>query len=53
MTGDGLDYEHADKSCPIVCFGSFQDFLGKNEAGGIKSRNEWVHAVNWDLVIFR
>lgn len=52
MTGDGLDYEHADKSCPIVCFGSFQDFLGKNEAGGIKSRNEWVHAVNWDLVIF-
>ena len=52
MTGDGLDYEHADKSCPIVCFGSFQDFLGKNEAGGIKPRNEWVHAANWDLVIF-
>lgn len=47
-----LDYEQADKNRPIVCFGSFQDYLGKNEAGGIKARNEWVHEVNWDLVIF-
>ena len=37
---------------PIVCFGSFQDFMGKNKAGGIKSKNEWVHTVNWDCVIF-
>lgn len=49
---NGFDYEHADKDRPIVCFGSFQDFLGRTEAGGIKARNEWVHAVNWDLVIF-
>ena len=48
----GLDYEHADKSRPIVCFGSFQDYLGKNEAGDIKAQNEWVHEINWDLVIF-
>lgn len=42
-----------DKSCPIVCFGSFQDYLGKNTStGGIKTKNEWVHAINWDLVIF-
>nr|WP_270200539.1 DEAD/DEAH box helicase family protein [Bifidobacterium pseudocatenulatum] len=47
-----LTYETADKSRPIVCFGSFQDYLGKNEAGGIKARNEWVHEINWDLVIF-
>ena len=33
-------------------FGSFQDYLGKNKAGGIKSRNEWVHALNWDCVVF-
>ena len=33
---DGLTYEEADKSRPIVCFASFQDFLGKNKAGGIK-----------------
>lgn len=47
-----LDYDHADKERPIVWFGSFQDFLGKNKAGGIKLRNEWAHLVNWDVVIF-
>ena len=41
-----------DQSEPIVCFGSFQDYLGRNEAGGIKAKNEWVHTINWDLVIF-
>lgn len=51
----GMDeqYEKADKMRPIVCFGSFQDFLGvNNQTGGIKARNEWVHATNWDLVVF-
>jgi hypothetical protein len=47
-----LTYEAADKTRPIVCFGSFQDYLGTNENGGIKTKNEWVHATNWDLVIF-
>lgn len=48
-----LTYETADKSRPIVCFGSFQDYLGVNkETGGIKAKNEWVHSTNWDLVIF-
>lgn len=47
-----LTYETADKNRPIVCFGSFQDFLGKNDIGGIKAKNEWVHEINWDLVIF-
>ncbi len=46
-------YRAADKTRPIVCFGSFQDFLGENKAtGGIKAKNEWVHATNWDLVVF-
>lgn len=41
-----------DKERPVVCFGSFQDFLGKNtKTGGIKTKNEWVHAINWDCVI--
>jgi hypothetical protein len=49
----GLSYEEADKSKPFVCFGSFQDFLGKNPStGGIKTKNEWVHATNWDCVMF-
>ena len=48
-----LTYETADKVRPIVCFGSFQDYLGVNrETGGIKAKNEWVHTTNWDLVIF-
>ena len=46
-------YQVADKSRPIVCFGSFQDFLGIDKnTGGIKSKNEWVHTSNWDLVVF-
>jgi len=46
-------YRKADKSRPIVCFGSFQDYLGYNrETGGIKTTNEWVHEINWDLVVF-
>lgn len=48
----GLTYEECSKKRPIVCFGSFQDFLGTNENGGIKARNEWVHTTHWDLVIF-
>jgi len=48
----GMKYEDADPSRPIVCFGSFQDYLGTNDHGGIKANNEWVHATHWDLVIF-
>ena len=47
-----LTWENADKSKPVVCFGSFQDYLGTNDSGGIKAKNEWVHSTNWDLVIF-
>jgi len=48
----GLSYEKADKKKPFVCFGSFQDYLGKNsDTGGIKTKNEWVHVINWDCVI--
>jgi len=37
---------------PLVYFGSFQDLLGRDEAGNIKVRNEWLHQVKWDLVVF-
>lgn len=46
------EFRRADKSRPIVVFGSFQDLLGTNESGGIKTKNEFIHAMNWDLVIF-
>ena len=48
----GLSYEAADKKKPFVCFGSFQDYLGRNPStGGIKTKNEWVHSTHWDCVI--
>lgn len=46
------EFQRADKSKPIVVFGSFQDILGTNENGGIKAKNEFIHATHWDLVIF-
>lgn len=50
---NGLTYEQADKDKPFVCFGSFQDYLGLDRnTGGIKVKNEWVHTINWDIVIF-
>jgi hypothetical protein len=49
---NGLAFEDVDPNKPFVCFGSFQDYLGKNAAGGIKAKNEWVHATNWDCVMF-
>lgn len=53
VSREGLQYEDADPKRPIVCFGSFQDFLGVNrDTGGIKAKNEWVHLEDWDLVIF-
>lgn len=52
ISRNGLSFESANPKKPIVCFGSFQDYLGKNEAGGIKAKNEWVHATQWDCVIF-
>lgn len=52
ISRNGLSFEQANAKKPIICFGSFQDFLGKNAAGGIKPKNEWVHTTNWDCVIF-
>jgi hypothetical protein len=41
-----------DPTQPLVYFGSFQDLLGRDQVGNIKPKNEWLHVVNWDLVIF-
>lgn len=52
ISSRGLSYEEADKKRPFVCFGSFQDYLGRNPStGGIKTKNEWVHSTHWDCVI--
>jgi hypothetical protein len=46
-----LTYKTADPEKPIVCFGSFQDFLQRTRSGAIKAKNEWVHLTDWDCVI--
>lgn len=48
----GSDPTKVSKSKPLVYFGSFQDLLGRDDAGNIKPKNEWLHTVNWDLVVF-
>ena len=48
----GSDPTQIDHRKPVVYFGSFQDLLGRDDAGNIKSKNEWLHEVNWDLVVF-
>ncbi|MDZ3744527.1 DEAD/DEAH box helicase family protein [Pseudoglutamicibacter cumminsii] len=47
------DSDAIDRDRPLVYFGSFQDLLGKERGTEkIKSKNEWVHSINWDLVVF-
>ncbi len=48
----GKQYEDCDPQRPIVCFGSFQDYLGRDSNGNIKARHEWVRLEDWDLVVF-
>ncbi len=48
----GGDPRTVDAKKPVVYFGSFQDVLGKDKAGNIKSKNEWLHTTPWDLVVF-
>ncbi|MCK9537615.1 DEAD/DEAH box helicase family protein [Dokdonella sp.] len=48
--GNSDDVPH---DTPLVYFGSFQDLLGRDHTtGNIKARNEWIHTINWDLVVF-
>jgi predicted house-cleaning noncanonical NTP pyrophosphatase (MazG superfamily) len=48
----GRDPTQISPRKPLVYFGSFQDLLGRDTAGNIKPRNEWLHKVKWDLVVF-
>ncbi len=47
----GGDPTKVAKDKPLVYFGSFQDLLGRNAQGNIKAQNEWLHTMNWDLVV--
>lgn len=48
-----LWHKDIDTKKPFVCFGSFQDYLGRNKStGGVKTKNEWVHKTKWDCIVF-
>lgn len=42
----------AEGKTNLVCFGSFQDYLGTQKDGSIKVKNEWVHKTEWDCIVF-
>lgn len=51
-----LNYESSkfniqNSKFPLVVFGSFQDYLGRDKYGNIKPKNEWVHTTDWDLIV--
>lgn len=48
----GGDPTQVDRRKPVVYFGSFQDLLGRDAAGNIKAKNDWLHKEKWDLVVF-
>jgi hypothetical protein len=48
----GSDPTQMDGQKPVIYFGSFQDLLGRDLSGNIKTKNEWLHQINWDLVVF-
>jgi hypothetical protein len=53
MSADaGGDAAEIADDVPLVYFGSFQDLLGRDRLGNIKPRNESIHLIDWDLVIF-
>ena len=47
---NSLTHSH-NSTFPLVVFGSFQDYLGRDRYGNIKPKNEWVHSINWDLIV--
>lgn len=48
----GGDPTKIKSSNPFVYFGSLQDLLGRDAYDNIKVKNEWLHTINWDLVVF-
>ena len=46
-----IDPSVISAATPLVCFSSLQDLRGRTEDGAIKTHNQWIHEVVWDLVI--
>lgn len=52
ISRSGMSYEEINQTKPFVWFASFQDVLGKTSWGSIKPKNETIHTLNWDCIIF-
>ena len=52
VSRNNANADQLDLNKPFVCFGSFQDFLWKDEFWNIKPHNKWVHDTHRDVVIF-
>jgi len=51
--GRDVDPTDVPAHTPLVYFGSLQDLLGRDRATQtIKARNQWIHEIEWDLVVF-
>jgi hypothetical protein len=51
--GSNSDPTDVPATTPLVYFGSLQDLLGRDKTtGSIKPKNQWIHKVKWDLVVF-
>ena len=48
---EGSKFNIQNSKFPLVVFGSFQDYLGRDKYGNIKPKNEWVHSIDWDLIV--
>ena len=48
---DNFQFSTLNFQFPLVVFGSFQDYLGRDRYGNIKPKNEWVHSIEWDLIV--
>lgn len=44
-------FDQVDEKKPFVWFASFQDILGRDKDGKIKTRLEAAHLIDWDCVI--
>ena len=51
VSREGIQFDNINPNKPFVCFKSFQDVLGKTDAGGIKPTNEFIHHTQWDCII--
>lgn len=51
QAGASYATESLNDSAPLVWFASFQDVIGVDAKGKTKSRNEAIHATEWDCIV--